>query len=60
LLINANEFKASGQLTGRNPRNRVAIPLRLREIAAVFYPVRNLPSPDKAAGLAIPLRVRPW
>jgi thiamine kinase-like enzyme len=32
--MNANEFKASGQRTGRNPQNRVAIPLRLREIAA--------------------------
>jgi thiamine kinase-like enzyme len=31
--MNANEFKASGQRTGRNPQNRVAIPLRLREIA---------------------------
>src|SRR4051812_35740653 len=37
------EFKASGQLTVRNPQNRVAIPLRLREIACCVLPLARPP-----------------
>jgi thiamine kinase-like enzyme len=48
LQINANERKGSGQFTGRNPQNRVAIPPRLREIAARVLPPAHSPVTEQS------------
>jgi thiamine kinase-like enzyme len=56
--MNTNEIKASSQLAGRNTQNRVAIPLRLREIAARVLPLAQPPVTDQSGhpnptGLAV-------